>query len=106
MSPRVAFRPLGSGRSFTRGYTPSPLRGVCPCAYAYGRRVPGPRLSLACSFGSATTMATQAWTMASSVDAPRATHASGQLDDVSSASLADGSANDRVMVSTGSSSVN
>ena len=25
--PRVAFRPLGSGRRSTRGYTPSPLRG-------------------------------------------------------------------------------
>ena len=29
MSPRVALRPLGSGRSSTRGYTPPPLRGEC-----------------------------------------------------------------------------
>ena len=40
MSPRVALRPLGSGRSSTRGYTPSPLRGVCLCAYARRQECP------------------------------------------------------------------
>ena len=27
VGPRVALRPLGSGRRFTRGYNPPPLRG-------------------------------------------------------------------------------